>query len=99
MAAGNDSSPAFISTPSASIITPTPLLTPTLIPTATPTASARETMPSTESGVPSSGFGDLHLLLLATGLLLLVGSYYLSHLGENHQTVFWRAKQTKNKLE
>ncbi len=78
MAAEGDTSPAFISSPSA-LLTPTVLPSPTLTPTptATPTISPRETMPSTESGVPTSGFGNLQILFILGGLFLLITGYYL----------------------
>ncbi len=60
-AAGETEVPAIIATPSGS----------------TATSSGRTSMPSTSSGIPRPGAGDVSLLLLLTGLGLLLGGLHI----------------------
>lgn len=60
-AAGQSTTPAITATPSGS----------------TSTSSARTSMPSTAAGVPTSGTGEITLLMLLTGLGLLIGGLTL----------------------
>ncbi len=85
LAAETDESPAFSATPSGDTVSPTSSPTPTLTPTPTPTAttapsatstsSARSSQPSTESGVPASGFWQI------TGGLIMAGAIIFLLLG------------------
>jgi len=69
---------SFTATPSGEAVTPTPTLTPTPVPTMTltpspsPTSPLRTSQPSTESGVPQSGFWQPTLFLIIGGTLLLL---------------------------
>ncbi|MBU0618957.1 fibronectin type III domain-containing protein [Patescibacteria group bacterium] len=72
--AETSASPTPTATPS---LTPTPTSTPT--PTATPTASAsaiRTSMPSTEAGVPDSGYLTPTLLLSIIGIGLFITGFF-----------------------
>lgn len=83
LAANDTETPSFTATPSGEMLSPTPTLTPTPIltitpsatPTATPTTSLppRTTQPSTESGVPQSGFWQPTFVFVAGGALLFLG--------------------------
>lgn len=76
--------PAFVSTPSGSQASPTPTASPRISPSptrsssptasslASPAASAREIMPSTESGVPVTGIMTPTLLTAALGFVIMV---------------------------
>lgn len=87
LAAETDGSPAFSATPSGDTVTPTSSPSPTLTstptpeptatisPTATSTSSARTSQPSTESGVPESGFWQI------TGGLIMGGAIIFLLLG------------------
>lgn len=89
LAAETDDGPAFSSTPSGETVTSTPTPAPTntpsptntlaptttIEPTSTPTSSARTSKPSTESGVPETGFWQI------TGSLLLGGAIIFLLLG------------------
>jgi len=84
--AAEDNNPAFESSPSASINTPTPTIlptstptvslastptsTPTTPPTSTPTPITRSAKPATDSGIPSPGTTLPTLLALFFGLIL-----------------------------
>lgn len=64
--------PSYTSTPSATL-TSTP--TPSPRATATPTTTIRSTMPSTESGVPSSGVTTPTILISLMALFFFIGSF------------------------
>lgn len=70
MAAGETDLPSFTATPSATL---TPTFTPaaTLTPTPTATPPARTSMPSTQSGVPSSGYLTPTFFVFIMGLALI----------------------------
>lgn len=75
LAAEDSQVPAFTATPSATLTpspSPSPSPTPTLSPSPTPAVSPRVSLPSTESGVPTSGnlTPTLVLLILGAGLIL-----------------------------
>lgn len=84
LAAETDDGPAFSSTPSGETVTPTPTPTseptPTLEPTSTTaltstpttTSSARSSQPSTESGVPETGFWQITGSLLVGGAIVFL---------------------------
>jgi len=69
LAAGESDLPAYTATPSA---TTTPSLTLTPTPTPTPTTQPRTEMPSTEAGVPDSGYmiPTFLVFIIGTGLIL-----------------------------
>lgn len=83
--------PSFVATPSADWVTPTPTLrpspTPTILstptgtpiptstPTPRPTSSIRTSLPSTESGVPTSGFWQPTFMMMIGGILVLMGMF------------------------
>ncbi len=85
-ASDEDSGPAFSSTPSGTTATPTPTLTATPQPTNTPqptstsqptktpapTTPPRKSQPSTDSGVPDSGFWEPTFILLGGSLLVFL---------------------------
>lgn len=83
MAADNDLGPAFTSTPSATVTptivvfnTPTQKPSPTILPTSsklssTPTPLATQTMPSTQSGVPTTGYSYPKLFIIIGSLMLM----------------------------
>ncbi len=63
--------PAFVSTPSATVATPTPL--PTLEPEEDePSPTPRAAMPATDSGVPVTGVIENTLLTAAIGIVIMV---------------------------
>jgi len=82
-ASTTDDTPSFTATPSGETTTPTPTLTPTPIPTmtltpsptstptATPTLPVRTSQPSTESGVPETGFWEPSILFIGGAILSL----------------------------
>mgnify|MGYP001144393427 CR=1 FL=1 len=67
---------SFTATPSGETVTPTvatvPTPSPTVTPTAVPTLPPRASQPSTESGVPQSGFWQPTFFLIIGGTLLLL---------------------------
>ncbi len=78
LAAGGSELPAITATPSATSTpsatpsaTPTPTKTASPSPTPTSTASARVSMPSTETGVPSSGYLTPTFLVFIMGISLI----------------------------
>lgn len=83
MAADNDLGPAFTSTPSATatpivvLNTPTQKPSPTILPTSssklssTPTPLVTQAMPSTQSGVPATGYSYHKLFIIISSLMLM----------------------------
>jgi len=75
-AAGDGDTPSFTASPSATLA-PTPTLTPTPIPTEvptpilTPTPPIRSSLPSTEMGVPQSGYLTPTFLFFTMGVVLI----------------------------
>ncbi len=91
LAAEGGTGPAFTASSSATP-SPSPIPSPTLAPTVTPVLSPtptmviRETMPSTGSGVPSTGFVISQVFLLATSMIFLLMSslfFYIFKSDEN----------------
>ncbi len=77
LAAGENTLPAFTASPSATLTpTPTLTLTPTPVATSSPTPSPRTSRPSTESGIPTSGYLTPTFLLFTMGIVLLFGGLF-----------------------
>jgi len=76
LAAGEDNTPSFSASPSATLA-PTPTLTPTPTPTEiptptlTPTVAIRSSLPSTEGGIPQSGYLTPTFLFFIMGVVLI----------------------------
>ena len=70
LAAGSSQLPSFSATPSGEA-SPSSTPTPTLSPSPTPTLSARTALPSTEGGVPTSGYLTPTFLVFIMGLVLI----------------------------
>jgi len=81
LAAGEENSPAFTATPSATL-TPSPGITPTSTPSPiiTATPAGRTSLPSTESGVPESGYLTPTFLISIMGISLVSGGILASFL-------------------
>lgn len=87
LAANDTETPSFTATPSGEMLSPTPTLTPTPAPTITPSATPtatpttslppRTSQPSTESGVPQSGFWEPILILISGGIIFILGTVLL----------------------
>lgn len=85
LAAGSSELPAMTASPSSSGTTPTPTigLTPTTTISATPTStssatdSSRTSMPSTSSGVPTSGYLTPTFMVFIMGLVLIFIGFFL----------------------
>ena len=79
LAANDTEGPSFTATPSGETVSPSPTLTVTPSPTSTPTATVAPTLPprtsqpSTESGVPQSGFWQPTFILIAGGIFFFLG--------------------------
>lgn len=90
-ASADETEPAYSASPSGSTATPTMTPTPTSQPTSTPeptdtplptettapTAPPRKSQPSTESGVPDSGFWEPTFILLGGSLFVVLGFLWL----------------------
>lgn len=74
LASGESETPAFTSTPSASI-KPSP--TPSVKPSPTPTALPRVTIPSTSSGVPTSGDASPTIIFALLGSALILSGTFI----------------------
>ncbi|MCD8506935.1 Ig-like domain-containing protein [Candidatus Woesebacteria bacterium] len=88
LANGESNLPAFTSSPSGTLATPTPTPTPvatstptptpTPVASATPTASPRVSTPATHSAQPVSGSSDMTVFLVGVGLIFFAGGIFVT---------------------
>ncbi len=91
LANGESNLPAFTSSPSGTLATPTPtpvvtpaptptpVVTPLPTPSATPSATPRVNAPATQSAQPVSGSTSMTFFLLAIGTLFFGGGVFVTH--------------------